>query len=367
MRSRIGVLWCAVVMEDVAVRDMSGRERWLTVLNRETPDRIPMDYWATPEATDRLCRHLGCDFEEAQRRLHLDIPLTVSPRYVGPPLPEHTDLFGVRTRPVDYGTGVYWEAENHPLAAFASVAEIEANYAWPNPDWWDYSHLPEDIRGKEDRIIRGGGSEPMLTYKQLRGEAQAFMDLLANPEMVHYCLGKLFDLAYQNTLRVFETIPGAVSITYVAEDLGGQTGLMYSPDQIHEYLLPGMKRMMDLTRQHGSHVFVHSDGAVRDIIPALIDIGMEVLNPIQWVCPGMEREGLKRDFGDRIIFHGAVDNQRTLPFGTVEDVRREVEDNIRILGAGGGYILCPCHNIQAVTPPENIVAMYEAGLALGRC
>jgi len=344
---------------------MTGRERWRAVLRREKPDRIPLDYWGTPEATDRLCRYLDCDFDEAARRLHIDQPFAVDGRYIGPPLAENTDIFGIQTRPIDYGAGVYFEAVNAPLAAYASIEEIEANYTWPSPDWWDYSHLPEAVKGKEDRIIRGGGSEPMLVYKRLRGEQQAFMDLLINPEIVQYCLGKLFDLAYQNTLRIFETIPGVVSITYVAEDLGGQNGLMYSPEQIHTYLFPGMKRMMDLTKQHGSHVFVHTDGAVRDIIPDLLGIGMQVLNPIQWVCTGMDREGLKRDFGDRVIFHGAVDNQHVLPFGSVEEVREEVIENIRTLGAGGGYILAPCHNIQAVTPPENIVKMYEAGYAYG--
>ncbi|HPO15234.1 MAG TPA: uroporphyrinogen decarboxylase family protein [Candidatus Hydrogenedentes bacterium] len=344
---------------------MTGKERWLAVLTRQTPDRIPMDYWATPETTEKLCAFLGCDFEEACKRLHIDTPYTVSGRYVGPPMPEHQDVFGVRTRPVHYGSGVYWEAENAPLAAYTSVEEIEANYTWPNPDWWEYTHLPEEIKGKKNHIIRGGGSEPMLTYKQLRGEEQAFMDLLMYPEIVHYCLDKLFTLAYENTRRIFETIPGAVSITYVAEDLGGQDGLMYSPAQIHEFLLPWMKRMMDLTRQHGSFVFVHSDGAVRDILPDLLAIGMQVLNPIQWRCPGMDREGLKRDFGAKLIFHGAMDNQQTLPFGSVEEVRREVEENLAILGAGGGYILAPCHNIQPVTPPENIVAMYETGYDLG--
>ncbi len=344
---------------------MTGRERWLAVLNRKTPDRVPMDYWGTPEATERLCRHLGCDFDGVCRTLHIDTPYTVSGRYAGPPLPEHEDVFGVRTRPVDYGSGVYWEAENTPLSAYTSVEEIEANYRWPSPDWWDYAHLPGEIEGKEERIIRGGGSEPMLTYKWLRGDQQAFLDLLLYPEVVHYCLGKLFDLAYQQTLRIFETIPGAVSITYVAEDLGGQDTLMYSPGHIREFLLPGMKRMMDLTRQHGSFVFVHTDGASREAIPDLIDIGMQVLNPIQWRCAGMDREGLKRDFGGRIVFHGAVDNQQTLPFGTVQEVRQEVEDNLRILGAGGGYILGPCHNIQPVSPPENIVALYETGYELG--
>jgi uroporphyrinogen decarboxylase len=94
-------------------------------------------------------------------------------------------------------------------------------------------------------------------------------------------------------------------------------------------------------------------------------VGIQALNPIQWRSKGMEREGLKRDFGDRLIFHGAVDNQYTLPFGSVEQVRQEVQDNLRILGAGGGYILAPCHNIQPVSPPENIVAMYQAGYEYG--
>jgi len=97
----------------------------------------------------------------------------------------------------------------------------------------------------------------------------------------------------------------------------------------------------------------------------MIEAGIDVLNPIQWRCQGMEREGLKRDFGDQVIFHGGMDNQYTLAFGTVEEVRQEVADNLRILGEGGGYILAPCHNIQAVSPPENIVAMYETGYECG--
>jgi len=140
---------------------------------------------------------------------------------------------------------------------------------------------------------------------------------------------------------------------------------MYSPEHCREFFFPGMKRMIDLTRQHGSYAFTHSDGSFREVIPDLIDMGVQVLNPIQWRCKGMDRDGLKRDFGDKLVFHGGVDNQHTLPFGTPEDVRQEVLDNYRILGAGGGYILAPCHNIQSVTPPENIAAMYETGYQEG--
>ena len=191
------------------------------------------------------------------------------------------------------------------------------------------------------------------------------MDLVLTPEMVHWCLDKLFDLAYEDTRRIFEAIPGHVMITYIAEDLGSQESLLFSPAQIKEFLLPRMKRMMDLTKEHGSHVFTHSDGAVRPVIARLIEIGVEVLNPIQWRCQGMDREGLKRDFGAQLVFHGGMDNQHTVPFGSVEDVRREVLDNLRLLGARGGYVLAPCHNIPAVTPPENIVAIYETGYENG--
>ncbi len=325
-----------------------------------------MDYWATPEAHQKLKNYLNCTSdEELYERLHIDSPVSVAPSYVGPPLAEREDVFGCRYRDIDYGTGVYGECVYHPLAEYQTVAETERNYTWPSPDWWDYSTIPDQIAGKEDYPIRGGGSEPLLTYKDLRGDAQAYMDLILNPEMVHYCLDRLFGLCYENTRRIYEQIPGQVMITYVAEDLGSQEGLLFSREQIRQFLLPWMKRMMDLAHQAGAYVFHHSDGAIREILPDMIAAGIDALNPIQWRCKGMERDGLKRDFGDKIIFHGAMDNQYTLAFGSVAEVRQEVLDNLRILGEGGGYILAPCHNIQPVSPPENIVAMYETAYEHG--
>jgi len=266
---------------------------------------------------------------------------------------------------VNYGTGVYRECIYHPLSKYKTVEEIKKNYRWPSLDWYDYSVIPKKIIGKEDYPIRGGGSEPFLIYKNLRGQQQAFMDLILNPEMVHFCLDKLFDFCYQNTLRIYEAIPGKVMLTYVAEDMGSQEGLMYSPQQIREFLLPRMKRMIDLAHQAGAFVFHHNDGAIRQILPEMIEAGIDILNPIQWRCKGMDRVSLKRDFGDKVIFHGGMDNQYTLAFGSKEEVRQEVIDNIRILGKGGGYILAPCHNIQAVSPPENIVTMYQTGYEYG--
>jgi uroporphyrinogen decarboxylase len=373
--------------------NMTPKERWLAVLNRQKPDRVPMDYWATPEASAKLIRHLGLsskdeqelikDFDQsifdnrihptegfsalqqALKQLHVDFVISVSPRYVGPPVPDDEDVFGCHYRPINYGTGEYNEITYSPLAGYTSVEEIEASYHWPDPDWWDYSDIAAQIKDWQDYPIRGGGSEPFLTYKFLRGDEQAMMDLVLNPEIVDYCLGKLFELAYQDTLRIFEAIPGKVNLTYVAEDMGGQENLMFSKVHIRRFLLPGMKRMIDLAHQAGAFVFHHNDGNCRPILPDMIELGIDALNPIQWRSKGMERATLKKDFGERIIFHGAVDNQYTLPFGSVAEVRQEVLDNLSILGAGGGYILAPCHNIQPVSPPENVVAMYQTGYENG--
>ena len=346
---------------------MTGKERWLAVLRRETPDRVPMDFWGTAEAADNLVRHLGAaSLDDALARLHVDRPLQIFPPYAGPPLAPGVDEWGVRTENVAYGTGAYCEATNAPLAAFTSPEEIEANYTWPTADWYDFSQIRALVEANPTRPILGGGSEPYLWYCVLRGREQAYMDLMEYPEIVEYCLGKQFDLCHEITARMYEAAGhGNIQISYVAEDLGSQQSLLMSLDDIRRFLLPGMRRMMRLAHEAGAFVFHHSDGAVRPVIPLMIEAGIDALNPIQWRCTGMEREGLKRDFGDRLIFHGAVDNQQTLPFGTAEDVRAEVRDNLRILGEGGGYILAPCHNIQPNTPPENIVAMYEEGYALG--
>ena len=131
------------------------------------------------------------------------------------------------------------------------------------------------------------------------------------------------------------------------------------------FLLPNQIKMADLARSFGVHVMYHTDGAVRVFLPDLIDrVGIEVLNPIQWRCRGMEREKLVADFGRQIIFHGSIDNQQTLPFGSVEDVVREVRESVDIYSAAR-WICGPCHNLQPVTPTENILAMYQTVQAIG--
>jgi len=348
---------------------MTPRQRWLALLAGEKPDRIPTDYWATGEVTERLLRDLRCaDTEELYRTLHID-----GVRHVGAPqtLSHHpddpeADIWGIRHRDVNYGTGAYSEFVSHPLAGVKSVKDVHA-FKWPSPEDHDWEAFRVQVRRLPgDRVVRCGGYEPFLLYCGMRGMEQALMDLLVEPEIAEAILGHLFEYHYRLNARMFEIGRGRIDLTYVAEDLGSQTGLLMGLEQIRRFLLPNQKRVADLARSYGIHILYHTDGAARAVIPDLVNVtGIEILNPIQWRCPGMEREGLVRDFGDRLVFHGAVDNQRTLPFGTPADVRAEVLDNIRIF-APARWICAPCHNIQPVSPTANIVAMYETIYEHGR-
>jgi uroporphyrinogen decarboxylase len=351
---------------DMPKETMTPRERWLAVINRKKPDRVPMDFQSTGEVQEKMKKHFKTtDMHAIFDQLHIDYRVGAGPKYNGPAVPADSDIYACRYRDIQYEGGSYRECVYHPLAQYNSVAEIEKNYTWPSIDWYDYSGIPDQIKGQENHPVIGGGSEPFLTYKSLRGHEQAYMDLILNPEIVHYCLDKLFDFCYENTRRIHEAIPGKVDLSYVAEDLGSQEDLLISIPHIKEFLLPRMKRMVDLVHSAGAKSMWHSDGSIRKILPDMIKIGQDILNPIQWRCKDMERDKLKKDFGRQIILHGGVDNQHTLAFGTVKEVEEEVIYNLKVLGKGGGYILAPCHNIQPVSPVENIIAMYKTGYEHG--
>lgn len=211
-----------------------------------------------------------------------------------------------------------------------------------------------------DYPILGASSEPFYLYCRLRGMEQALEDLAAKPAIAEAILDRIFDFDYRLIERVLRQLRGKIDLIYVAEDLGTQNGLLIGPNHFRRFLRGRMTRLIEMIHSHGAKVFHHDDGAIRQLLPELIEAGIDLLNPIQWRCRGMEREGLARDFGGAVVFHGGVDNQQTLPFGTAADVRREVHENIRAFHSSRGYIVAPCHNIQPNTPTENIVALYEA-------
>ncbi|MCI0513846.1 uroporphyrinogen-III decarboxylase-like protein [candidate division KSB1 bacterium] len=343
-------------------------ERWQALFQREIPDRVPTDFWSTSEVLKRLLQDLNCATEDdLWRKLHIDRLHTVAPHYQGPP---KRDIWNLEYQTITYadGAGVYQEIASHPLAGMSSLAELE-QFDWPNPDWFDYSQLPTEIEALHQQgwPVQCGSFEPFLLYCYLRGMEQSFMDLVLNPEFASAILERIFNFYYTQLLRSFENVgSGKIEVCYIAEDLGTQTGLLMSEELINYFLKPNMKKMIDLVHQFGIKAFHHSDGAVRPLIRGMIHIGIDALNPIQWRCPGMDRRELKAEFGNALVFHGAMDNQYTLPYGSLAEVIAEVKENIDIFGAGGGYILAPCHNIQPITSTEKIVAMYQTTYAYGR-
>ena len=345
------------------------RERWLAVIHGEIPDRVPMDYQGTPELTAQLMAYLQLpDTAALYDRLHIDAPHGVGAAYAGPTIPRGEDMYGCRFMDMDYGSGVYEECVYHPLAQFESIEEIEDNYRWPSADWFDYTIIPSQLEAQPEAPAMLGMAGMYTQYTWLRGMEQAFTDFALDHELVLYCMNKMTDFHYEKARRSFEAAsqsPRPIDIATVANDMGSQLDLLYSLDTIRKLFLPGIRRLAELAHQNGAAVYLHSDGAIRKAIPDLIEAGVDILNPVQWRCRGMERDGLKRDFGDRVVFHGGVDNQHTLFMGTTEEVAQEVRYNIDVLGAGGGYVLAPCHALQAVNPPENVVAMYEAGYEYG--
>jgi len=343
------------------------REIWLAMLEGKSVERIPTDFQATDEVTARLLVDLDCpDHEALFRKLQIDARRFVEPEWK--PREERNpdaDMWGVRYRAVDYGGGAYDEPVFHPLAKVDSVAEVHA-HAWPDPDDFDYDCVTKTLDADDGfRPIHAGCYEPFLLYGYLRGLQRAFEDLALRPQIADAVLGHVFDFYHEHHRRIFETGKGRIDLTWVAEDLGSQTGPLMSLAMYRRFLLSNQIKMADLARANGVHVMYHTDGAARDFLPDLIDrVGIEVLNPIQWRCPGMEREKLVRDFGGRIIFHGSIDNQQTLAFGSVDDVVREVRQSVEIY-RDARWICAPCHNLQPVSPTENIVAMYETIREIG--
>jgi uroporphyrinogen decarboxylase len=197
-------------------------------------------------------------------------------------------------------------------------------------------------------------------YCGMRGLEDAMTDVLVNPEFVAAALARIENVQTRLLERLLPRVAGRLDMVFISDDMGSQDSLLFSVDTWDDLIRPGLQRWCDLVHSHGVKVFYHSDGAVDPLIPRLIDTGIDVLNPIQHVCPGMDLAHLKRTYGDRVIFHGGVDNQQALPFGTPQDVREETQRCFRTLGHRGGYICCSCHNIQAGTPVPNILAMLEA-------
>jgi uroporphyrinogen decarboxylase len=287
---------------------------------------------------------------------------TVGPEYVGPPLDVREDIWGVRREPVSYGSGSYNEIDHYPLASAEDVGDL-VEHRWPSADWFDYSVLPVRIAAQQSEreyclMVTNGNIFETSWY--MRGFERMFLDIVLHPELVHEIMRRVTDYYVEYFTRVLSAAQGGIDLVFTADDVAGQKGEFMSRDQWEEFIKPYHTRLNAAIHQFdGVKVIYHSDGAVMDIAAGFIEMGIDILQALQFSARGMDPHTLKRKYGEQLCFEGGVSVQTTLPFGTVEDVRAEVEELISTLGKGGGYILGPSHAIQAGTPPENILAMFD--------
>lgn len=343
------------------------RERVLAIMNRQSVNRLPVDLWLTQEILKLLMEQTETEDElECYQALGIDKILAVPIFYEGPlPDPVHVggyvSLFGAQMKPVTAGTAVYQEYANRPLAGMNDPGELERYPFWPDPDAFDIARMADwVVNHSSEFALLGPWVSLFEIYCGLRGLEQALADLLENPDFLEAALNRIEEPQTELLRRLYKCVGDQVTFSFISDDMGSQDSLLLSPVLWAEHFGPRLRRLCSLGRSFGIYNFYHSDGAIGPLIPELIEAGIDVLNPIQHVCPGMDMKELKTCYGDRLVFHGGVDTQSVLPRGTTEQVRAEVRACLAALGRGrSGYICASCHNVQPDTPIDNVLALID--------
>ena len=345
---------------------MNSKERVYATLNRTNPDRVPVWMWYHPETVEVLSKELEIPPQYVTAAFEDDVRQAwVSNNYAMEGIVHkqdgegHTDQWGIRWVKV----GPFNQIARYPLA---DVTEKEMyEYTFP------YTHIPELLQNmnpvvavKDDYFI-GCDVSPCLfeLVCRLRNMQNAILDFLVNPDFMDSFLAKSADFAValsQEAVNRFD-----LDWLWTGDDVGGQQAMILDPDLWRSRVKPHLKKIIDVGKEKGLWIAFHSCGVVRPIISDLIEIGVNVLNPVQSNCPGMNPLELKKEFGSELTFMGGVDTQELLPKGTALEVRKETEKLIDgMMSDGGGYILAASHAIPPETPIENIYALYEpAGIS----
>jgi len=376
---------------------LTSRERVLLALNHQEPDRVPIVFGADGStamlvpAYQNLKRYLGIECEtqlfdrafqyarideEVMVRFEADVRTLLGPASlrcapVNGPDDTFTDYWGITwQRPPG---GYYYNMVSQPLKSALTPKEID-EYSWPDSEMiLDLSGLAERarrLRRESPYAIMGihdGLSSLFESCWYLRGLPEFMMDLAANPEMAHALLRHMTDLAKATTAQFLKEVGQYIDIYRVGDDLGTQSGTMISPRMFREVVKPYLAEYYAMIHNMtDARLMLHCCGSVRPIMGDLIEIGVDILNPVQVSAKDMEPGELKAQFGDRLSFCGGIDTQQVLPHGTREEVQEEVQRRIQELAPGGGYLLAAVHAIQPDVPPENVCTMFEAALAHGR-
>lgn len=383
------------------------RERVKTALKHIAPDRTPMDFLATMEIWDRLIEHLQLDTsgipdseyyeagrEALLRHFEVDCRVLSYDMFCTPPAslikpgsvvdwwvsmnrstpnrmwrqsnPDETfnDIWSTHSYRMETAVGSYEGFKTWPLSQATTVDELK-NHPWPTPDWWDFSPLPgimQRMDQHEEYFIRFRIGSVFEIGWQLRGLQEFMMDLVENPAIPMYIMDRLTEIYLENLRRVLEVAGDRLDMVYFYDDVATQNSLMVSKKMWNQFVRPHHAKIIELAHKYGKPVMYHTDGSVYQLIPEFIEMGVDLLNPLQPDAKNMDLQKIKDEFGDKISFHGGVDIMRTLPKGKPEQVQAEVKNRVNILGKNGGYILCSSHHIQPDTPIENVIAMYDPKL-----
>ena len=340
---------------------MTSRERVLAAFSHQIPDRTPIWCGMSEEFCEKAKRELGLDEEQLLVRFGDDFR-RVRARYCGPEFafadPEaHTrTIFGVERKGVGFGHGI-----NIPLQD-ASLDDVNS-YAWPDPDWMDVSHLREEIdRWNGEYAIMGGEWSPFWhEVIDLLGMEDMYILMYEDPDLVHAVFEKVVDFYYAVNQRIFTEAGDLMDIFFIGNDFGSQTSALISPDMFRTFIQPHLKRLIDQAHGFGLKVQMHSCGSVMELIPCLLEAGLDALHALQPDCQNMDAQDLKNNFGDRLVLNGGIDSHHTLICGTPASVREETRRVLSIMTPGGGYIAGASHDtILEETPVENVLAMFDA-------
>lgn len=346
--------------------EMTPRERVFQAISYRPTDRAPANYSAHQPVTDGLIDKTGvANAEELLVFLGVDMR-RITFNYGQPATGPDADgymrtMWGARQREEDPGDG-----QPNQILPFTEESTVEDvhQHLWPDPNALDYSNVREECRKHHGEYATFGAPWSPFFHEVgwLIGQEDFLMWMHTKPDVVHAIIQHMVDYEVEATRRFLEAADGMIDITYFGNDFGTQRGLFVSPQMWCDFFRQPLKRYFDVSHEYGCKVMKHSCGAVRDIIPLFIEDGVDILDPVQVAAAGMDLAGLVRDFGGDICFHGGVDTQRTLPFGSTDDVRAEVRSYLDLTRENGGYILCGSQDFIEDIPLDNILAIYDENL-----
>jgi uroporphyrinogen decarboxylase len=385
--------------------ELTSRERVRMALDHKEADRVPRDLGGTVVSTitlgayDALIKHLaeteGYEVktkqmawanrwggtirppEELLQRLKIDTRSIFArpPRYWRDMWymdnAYFVDEWGILRKRSSESKYHYYDVVGNPLSDATSIDDLE-RFRWPSgTDPGRVAGLREEAEHLYKNTQYGlvanlFGTDIFELCWFLRGFDTFLMDVVANKEFAHHLLRKITDIQLQKFELFVDAVADYVDAILLYDDLATQDSLFISPDTYREMLKPYQKEMIDLIkRKTPAKLLYHTDGAVRPLIPDLIEIGIDILQPVQVSATGMDSSSLKADFGDKVTFWGGMDNQHVIPYGTANDVRAEVEKRIRDFAPGGGYVFAAGHNIQFDVPPDNVVVLFDHAYEVG--